>query len=232
MVKKKVVMNIYIDTEFLEGTQKKWFGRETKHTIDLISLGICREDGISNLWISNEFNLKEAWNRCEEFSSTDREYWIRENVLRPLFENMKGMYRYGYHLEFDYKTLKFLIGHYGKTNKQIAQEVRKFVGVSPKFYGYYSDYDWVVFCWLFGKMVNLPDDFPMYCIDLKQTFDEVVEDIRNKHRPDGGKNTVIESLKRNPHYPVNLKEHDAQFDAIWTKDFHAFLIEIKRRYEI
>ena len=43
-------------------------------------------------------------------------------------------------------------------------------------YGYYSAYDHVVFSWLFGKMIDLPEGFPMYTIDLKQTLDELVED--------------------------------------------------------
>ena len=40
------------------------------------------------------------------------------------------------------------------------------------FYAYYADYDWVVFCWVFGKMIDLPEGFPMYCRDLKQMIDE------------------------------------------------------------
>lgn len=43
----------------------------------------------------------------------------------------------------------------------------------PEFWGYYADYDWVVFCWLFGAMVDLPDGFPMYCRDLKQWADDL-----------------------------------------------------------
>ena len=36
-------MNYFLDTEFLEGTQKKLFG-QSKPTIDLISIGIVAED--------------------------------------------------------------------------------------------------------------------------------------------------------------------------------------------
>ena len=56
-------MKYFIDTEFLEGTQKGWFGRNTKPTIDLISIGIVCEDGRKYYAISKDFNLKEAWNR-------------------------------------------------------------------------------------------------------------------------------------------------------------------------
>jgi hypothetical protein len=42
----------------------------------------------------------------------------------------------------------------------------------PEFWGYYADYDWVVFCWLYGTMMELPKDYPMFCRDLKQYMDE------------------------------------------------------------
>ena len=58
-------MKYFIDTEFLEGTQKKWFG-ETKPTIDLISIGIVGEDGREYYAISKDFNIKEAWNRYDK----------------------------------------------------------------------------------------------------------------------------------------------------------------------
>jgi DNA polymerase III epsilon subunit-like protein len=39
---------------------------------------------------------------------------------------------------------------------------------SPKFWAYFADYDWVVFCQLFGSMIKLPEWFPHYCRDIKQ----------------------------------------------------------------
>ena len=57
-------MNYFLDTEFLEGTQKTLFGK-SKPTIDLISIGIVAEDGREYYAISKDFNLKEAWNRYD-----------------------------------------------------------------------------------------------------------------------------------------------------------------------
>ena len=72
-----------------------------------------------------------------------------------------------------FSNFKTLIKRYGKINKQIGTEIKDFIyktttnlsfqstenqikywgkEVPIKFYGYYADYDWVVFCWLFGKM--------------------------------------------------------------------------------
>lgn len=205
-------MKYFLDTEFLEGTQKKLFG-ETKPTIDLISIGIVAEDGREYYAISKDFNIKEAWNRCEK---RDRQptgiefvYWIRDNVLKPIYNELASFHinytNYGVHphfghvcadsrfLTFTYKNLKWLINKYGKTNKQISEEIKDFVYSKEdvlynhedcktnhigevrsniQFYGYYSDYDWVVFCWLFGRMVDLPKGFPMVAFDIQQQIEE------------------------------------------------------------
>jgi len=49
----------------------------------------------------------------------------------------------------------------------IALATKQRVG-KPEFWAYFADYDWVVLCQLYGRMVDLPSHFPMYCLDLKQ----------------------------------------------------------------
>jgi len=86
--------------------------------------------------------------------------------------------------------------------KQISTEILHFIGTDiPKFIGYYADYDWVVFCWLFGTMMTLPEGWPKYCYDLKQLADEV------------GK----------PKLPSPEGEHDALVDACWNEEFYNYL---------
>jgi hypothetical protein len=72
--------------------------------------------------------------------------WVRENVLPHLAD---GPFR---------------------TREEIREDVFQFLDgdTSPFFIGYFADYDWVVFCSLFGRMVDLPSGFQMYCGDLKQ----------------------------------------------------------------
>jgi hypothetical protein len=84
----------------------------------------------------------------------------------------------------------------------------------PKFYAYYADYDWVAFCWLFGKMMDLPDGFPKYCNDLKQMLDEF------KPSP---KYLYCCNYKNDPNYPKQKNEHSAIDDARWNKKLHEFL---------
>jgi hypothetical protein len=253
-------MKYFLDTEFLEGPQKEkfpisLFRKQTPNTIDLISIGIVAEDGREYYAISKDFNLKEAWNRWqynENFISAKnqqgKEYWIRENVLKPIFFQLAANCK----KDFSYKNMKNFISRYRKTNKQIAEGIKGFcrkvkvendnlIQDTPEFYAYYADYDWVVFCWLFGKMIDLPDGFPKYCRDLKQIFDQKAENINSLATgkfhskpvdvrgfefpfllPDNLEN-IVSSIKNHPDYPKQENEHSAIDDARWNKKLYEFL---------
>lgn len=86
------------------------------------------------------------------------------------------------------------------TREEIARRVVEFVGDKPEFWAYYADYDWVVFCWLFGSMIYLPEHFPKYCLDLKQVMHERrIDRCLLPNQPNGS-------------------EHDALADARWVRD--------------
>jgi len=237
-------MKYFLDTEFLEGNQKTFFGK-TKPTIDLISIGIVGEDNREYYAISKDFNLKEAWNRYDlKYQITDsgrdkkykKVYWIRENILKPLFYELSGKDINFHSIDhlFTFKNFKRLIEKYGKSNKLIASEVRDFVletgmdyGIGPhqytpiEFYTYYGDYDWVVFCWLFGKMIDLPTGFPMYSKDLKQTYDELQE--KQYKGTLHGAPEYRHIIKEHRNYPQQQNEHNALSDAKWNKKLYEFL---------
>ena len=224
---------MFFDTEFLEGTQKEFFGK-TKPTIDLISIGMVDEYGRQYYAISKDFNLKEAWNRhdivTDDVGRETKVYWIRENVLKSIYKELlrKEQYARTYYWNlvepFSYKTLKNLIKWNGKSNADIANDICAFIygddcggsGMSaiemamkyemndktkePAFYAYFGAYDWVVFAWLFGKMINLPKGFPMYCHDLKSMMDQ--------------KGLTKEWKRKNCPEPEDA--HNALSDAIWN----------------
>lgn len=239
------------------------FEYKTPNTIDLISIGIVSEDDREYYAISKDFNLKEAWNRYDEKTPTiqgrmQREYWIRENVLKTIFKDLLELHNdylmkqkriIGYAPElnqkFTYKNFKRLLKKYGKTNKEIAEEIKSFVydlpvlekqikGFIPtktwnsllpiEFYAYYADYDWVVFCWLFGNMINLPKGFPKYCRDLKQILDDKVENYDDRFMS-GNENfeTKLSYVKNKSSFPEKTNEHNALADARWDKELHKFL---------
>ncbi|WP_428743140.1 hypothetical protein [Tenacibaculum sp.] len=274
-------MKYFLDTEFHEFQKKPLFGKPID-TIELISIGIVSEelesndlsnhtqDNITSLYYSNkiakgsycrqyyaickEFDLKAAWNN----------EWLRENVVKNLFwQNEHPLYIEGKQYDFTYRNFKNLINKYGKTKKQIAEEILDFVNTNgilvhksngskeqnnivfqdiiekygkPEFYAYYADYDWVLFCWLFGRMVDLPNGFPMYCKDLKQMLDEhfilerdVYEYIESciscnqKVSLEDLKDIFHEDISKHPNYPKQTNGHNALSDARWNRELYKFL---------
>jgi hypothetical protein len=57
-----------------------------------------------------------------------------------------------------------------QTRAVIRDGLKAFLGESPVLWAYYASYDWVVFCWLFGMMVDLPKGYPMFPMDLQQRW--------------------------------------------------------------
>lgn len=238
-------MKYFYDTEFIEGSQSKRFMGikygETKPTIDLISIGIVSEDGRKYYAISKDFNLKEAWDRK----------WIRENVLNTIYNELTlhHLTTWGIpsnphfrspisdtrRLEFNLKSLKFLIRTYGKSNKQIAKELKQFIGhreneynteqwildlesKGTELYGWYSAYDHVAFCWIFGKMILLPAGYPKYTKDLKQMLDALPKNER-------------EQFVLLPDYRDKILSHNALSDAQWNKKVYELITNIKNERE-
>jgi len=256
-------MKYFLDTEFIEGPQKKRFlgfnVGYTKPTIDLISIGIVAEDGRGYYAISKDFNLKEAWYRFDIAEQTSFEkyhqfsgrkvYWIRENVLKPIFYELSGkdIAFHDLNTSFTFDNLERLLCRYGKTNKEIAEEIKSFVYKTSQinnpdtianwdqvkhlfpveFYADYCSYDWVVFCWLFGKMIDLPKGFPMYCNDIQQ----IVNTYISKTWKDvelstwGHEGISLDKLKKHPDYPKQeaSKKHHALEDARYDRDLYNFL---------
>ena len=283
-------MKYYLDTEFHEYQRKPLFSKPFR-TIELISIGIVAEDGREYYAISKDFDLKAAWNSWQPesedvYMGPPKDYWLRDNVLNPIWvelhEKELGDKYKREQLNvvggpdpckdfFTYRSMKRLLKQYGKSNTQIAEEVKKFtlhnqvyfedavhtvsqfqpggVGISvsddmgrslrygdfkwvdPEFYAYYADYDWVVFCWLFGRMIDLPKGLPMYCRDLKQISDEVYEE-KKKNYFEGSfsesNNSAIFLNKLSDHlnYPKQSNEHNALDDAKWNKRLHKFIDQL------
>ena len=92
---------------------------------------------------------------------------------------------------------------YNFTPKEIIKEQVLSFCKNPEFWGYYADYDWVALCQIFGKMVDLPVGWPMYCRDLKQLADSV----------------------GSPKFTRSKGIHNALDDAFWNRDYYNFLIE-------
>lgn len=121
-------MKIFFDTEFIEDGK----------TIDLVSIGMVREDGQKLYMESIQADLSKA------------DKWFKENVQPHLFRGNMLFQR-----------------------SDIAELVKQFAGDAPEFWAYYADYDWIALCQLYGRMIDLPKGWPMYCRDLKQEADRL-----------------------------------------------------------
>jgi hypothetical protein len=93
------------------------------------------------------------------------------------------------------------------TREMMRRAIRAFIlkGEKPAFWAYYADYDWVVLCQLFGTMMDLPEDFPKFCMDLKQ---------------------LSVSVGNPKHPPSPQGEHNALEDARWNRDLYKFLTQL------
>jgi hypothetical protein len=142
---------------------------EDGKTIELISIGIAAEDGREYYAVSREFDPLH----CND--------WVQQHVLNKLPPAGDLLW---------------------KSRSRIRDDILEFVKpgtTPPEFWAYYADYDWVVLCQLFGKMVDLPPGFPMYCRDLQQKLDEY--GVRSSDLPEQPKGS----------------EHNALDDARWVR---------------
>lgn len=148
---------------------------EDGKTIDLLSIGIVAEDG------------REFYAENQDCDRTRADDWVKANVL-PHLDMTDGPVVMG--------------------KVDLAAEMRLFCDPQrygkPEFWGYYADYDWVVVCQLFGRMIDLPKGWPMYCRDIKQWCD----DLDNPKLPEQDKG-----------------EHHALADARWNLTAWQFLLD-------
>lgn len=145
-------MRIFYDTEFIDD------GR----TIDLISIGMCKENG-ETLYLQN--SLCAYWRANE---------WVKTNVYPHLMDFDKEKF----------SPQNSPMNLYWALPSEIAEAVTYFChppeGERLELWGYYSAYDHVALAQLFGSMIDLPRFFPMYTRDIKQWCDQ----LGNPHLPE------------------------------------------------
>ncbi len=114
---------------------------------------------------------REFYAVSSEFADADCNDWVCANVLPRL----KGERR--------------------QTIAEIRAGLLAFIGDDrPEVWGYFADYDWVLFCWIFGAMVDLPRGFPMFCLDIRQTMHERgVTKSMLPPKPPGAHNALVDA---------------------------------------
>ncbi|MYW48855.1 3'-5' exoribonuclease [Streptomyces sp. SID161] len=134
-------MRIYYDTEFVDDGK----------TIDLISIGMVREDGAELYAVSSEFDQ----------TAVRQNPWLMENVWPslPIRRNPTGA-RGSDKLDLAHPDVR--------SRAQIARIVADFIHSTPnpQLWAYYSAYDHVALAQLWGPMINLPAGIPMQSDDI------------------------------------------------------------------
>jgi hypothetical protein len=141
------VTKFFYDCEFIEDGS----------TIDLVSIGIVREDGAEYYAVSSEFDVGKL----------HRNPWLTQNVwphlpLRPHQPGMRCRCIHG-HLNTGDPAVK--------PRQAIAGDVLIFLlsGASkPALWAWYGAYDHVVLSQLWGSMADHPSGIPMWTNDLQQ----------------------------------------------------------------
>lgn len=122
-------------------------------------------------------NADAPWGDIETSPDAD---WLRRNVVPHL-------------------------GNPGLSLEVLRYRLKEFFTPRPsELWAYFADYDHVVLCQIFGRMIDLPDGMPMYTHDLKQELDR--RNLKKEHLP-----------------PQKGTEHNALEDARWVRDAHRVL---------
>lgn len=142
--------------------------------IELISIGIVCEDGRELYLVNSDADLSKAND------------WVKANVIPQL-------------------PHQFAHPHIWKSHASIRDAVREFLREGrPELWGYFTDYDHVMYSQLFGRMIDLPAYMPKFSMDLKQ-YAEMI------------------GVKRQE-FPEQTKGlHDALEDARWNREVFDFL---------
>lgn len=165
-------MKFFFDTEFMALDAR----------VELLSIGIVREDGQEFYAVNTDADLTHA----DDF--------VKQHVLPGLNTIPTGSVS-----RRRRRSVEMVRGGL----RQLGQAVDEFLPPLPdgerhEAWAYYADYDWVAFCSMWGRMVDLPSRFPWLCRDVMQL-------------------ALDAGLDRSVLPEDDKDEHHALVDARWTK---------------
>lgn len=136
-----MTIRVHYDTEFLE--------RGHEYGLELLSIGAVRVDGAEYYAVVSDAD----WDGVRDHE------WLMANVVPSL----PGFWLDGtWHLDHGHASVK--------TRETIAKELEVFLLElgKPELWAWYSSYDHVALCQLWGRMIGLPKGIPMWTNDLRQ----------------------------------------------------------------
>lgn len=149
----------------------------------------CTIDLISLALVSEDG--REFYMISSEFDESKASPWVVENVIQKLGDGPRH------------------------TRVEIRDAVLKFVGdEEPEFWGDYCAYDWVVFCWVFGTMMDLPEGWPMYCNDIRPWYNKFT--LTNAEK-------ALKDFKDSVEAIGDFGNHNALYDAHEVEALYHYL---------
>lgn len=188
-------MKIFYDTEFID----------TGKTIDLISIGMVREDGRELYAVADD---RDVITRAIEHE------WLRKNVVPSLplrYSYCDPSNPYEWDTEFQV-VFEWNDRHPDRSKvmdrRDIMREVRAFVLTTkkPQLWAWYGAYDHVAIAQLFGRMRDLPENFPMCTFDLKQ--EHVRLGSPALPRQAAGEHNALEDARHNARISMFLEKYE------------------------
>jgi hypothetical protein len=171
--------------------------KEYKGNLDVISGGFIREDGKTLYFVLNDFDTL----------AVIQDWWLMRNVMCSI-----GHESYVSHMDYNGKPVKDMkITDEAAVNKQGARQLLLdfTADITPEWWAWYGAYDHVALCSLFGRMIDLPANWPMYTCDLKQLHKEKGY-CEMPSQPEG-KHNALEDAKFNlVRYNYLLEQPDSE----------------------
>lgn len=227
-------MNFYLDTEF----------SERQGSLELISIGIICENGSTFYAESTSFNevncndwvkanvlpklkfrndpmlQKAPWCKKLVMTNEDRMVWDGTEFEKHDQPVPHPHYQvYGSNDFIKKHLLEWVAACTAVPAHAIASDLMRHPNPEmyrPEFWAYFCQWDWIVFCWIFGSMLDLPKGWPMLCLDLKQEMMQCNLTAEWKDRvcpdPEG--------------------EHNALVDARWNYSLHRAIWGVKKHEAI
>ncbi len=131
------------------------------------------EDGVTIEPISVGFISDSSRTYYAEFAEYDRENappWLAENVIPKLTGVIKP-------------------------KDEIAADLIRYLADFPEIWGWFGSYDWVALCQLYGRMIDLPKNWPKFQLET-MNYVKSQKQIISRTTP----------------------EHHALMDAMWQKE--------------
>jgi hypothetical protein len=163
-------MKVWYDSEF----------EERNGFVDVISMGFVREDGEELYFVLDSFDTL----------SVARNDWLMRNVMSSIthLEITSHVTGLGTPVKDLIVTDEALVSRQGA--RHLIMEFVK--DIWPEFWAWYGAYDHVALCSLFGRMVDLPEKFPMFTCDLKQLHKQAGKPEMPK-QPEGLHNALADA---------------------------------------